>query len=625
MAKKKKSNPQARPTKVPKEKVNVQRPAYFIPFGSFSSAQKWGILLCVVVALIIYAQSINFGYVLDDQIVITKNDYTKQGFEGIWEILSSESFEGYFGEQKDLVAGARYRPLSIVSFAIEYALFGFNPHISHAINVLLYSLTLILLYYLISLMWPRFTNDKWWLNLACWGTLLYAVHPLHTEVIANIKGRDEIMAFMFGLSSLIMLFYYLNKKSSIWCLLMMACLLLSIFSKENGITFCLFIPVAAWLFHRDKLPSKKRWLIGLTVVLVAIGYLLIRQQVIGYFLSSGVEIKELMNNPFVGMTTEEKYGTIFYTLGKYLVLLVWPYPLSHDYYPYAIPVTSLFSPQALISFLIYLGLAIWAIVGLFKRKKTSFLPIFYLGALFMVSNIVVPVGTFMNERFLYFSSMSYAIGLPLYLMYLAKTKYADNPRTFTLVKTLFVVYVIVLTAISVWRVPAWKDAFSLNKAAVEAYPNSARSNLFMGTALFRQAEEISDPTEKLDKLRQAQTYIRKSCAIYPNYGNALKMKAGVAAQIYGIDQNMDEMLQQFREVILIRPNLSYVHEYLKYLNRTNSGNLQLARFYYDIGYNELFKKQGRLDWALEFLNYGLEIQPNNDKIQRAIQEIRSTG
>jgi len=83
-------------------------------------------------AIGLYAYTITFDYVLDDQIVLTNNNFTKKGFDGIHDIMTKESFVGRFGEQKNLVVGARYRPLSIVTFAIEYQFFGLNPKVSHA-------------------------------------------------------------------------------------------------------------------------------------------------------------------------------------------------------------------------------------------------------------------------------------------------------------------------------------------------------------------------------------------------------------------------------------------------------------------------------------------------------------
>jgi hypothetical protein len=80
------------------------------------------ILLFFAASWGIYQACIPYNYVLDDKIVITDNEYTKKGFAGIWDIMTTESFEGYFGEKKDLVQGNRYRPLSIVTFAVEYGI-----------------------------------------------------------------------------------------------------------------------------------------------------------------------------------------------------------------------------------------------------------------------------------------------------------------------------------------------------------------------------------------------------------------------------------------------------------------------------------------------------------------------
>src|SRR5690606_20622125 len=103
-------------------------------------------LLIPALAFSVYWLCLPYGYVLDDQIVITKNNFTQEGIDGIWDILSTESFTGYFGAQKDLVAGARYRPLSIVTFAIEQSIFGDSPFVRHLVNILLYCALGLLLF-----------------------------------------------------------------------------------------------------------------------------------------------------------------------------------------------------------------------------------------------------------------------------------------------------------------------------------------------------------------------------------------------------------------------------------------------------------------------------------------------
>jgi hypothetical protein len=103
-------------------------------------------IIIPVIAFSLYWMCLTFGYVLDDQIVITDNTFTKKGVSGIWDILSTESFSGYFGGQQDLVAGSRYRPLSIITFAIEQSIFGSNPFERHFVNLLLYGMLGLLIF-----------------------------------------------------------------------------------------------------------------------------------------------------------------------------------------------------------------------------------------------------------------------------------------------------------------------------------------------------------------------------------------------------------------------------------------------------------------------------------------------
>ena len=100
---------------------------------------KWVALFAsLAVVILIYGRTFTFDYVLDDKIVFTENSLVKKGWSGIPKLLTTESFSGYFGEQKDILPGARYRPLSLVTFAIEFAFFGQNSGISHMLNALLY-------------------------------------------------------------------------------------------------------------------------------------------------------------------------------------------------------------------------------------------------------------------------------------------------------------------------------------------------------------------------------------------------------------------------------------------------------------------------------------------------------
>ena len=88
------------------------------------------------------------GYVFDDGLVITENAFTTSGLAGLPEIFTQDAFVGALGDSGQ-VAGGRYRPLSVATFAVEWELFGEAPFVGHLVNVLIYALSVVLLYRLI--------------------------------------------------------------------------------------------------------------------------------------------------------------------------------------------------------------------------------------------------------------------------------------------------------------------------------------------------------------------------------------------------------------------------------------------------------------------------------------------
>src|ERR1043165_1198955 len=100
-----------------------------------------GVLFFIVI--ILYAASFKYGYTYDDSAVVSQNRFVQKGMTGIGDILHTQYFEGYDPHTN---AGA-YRPVSLISYAIETELFGTGAKSHHVINVLIYALTGILLFY----------------------------------------------------------------------------------------------------------------------------------------------------------------------------------------------------------------------------------------------------------------------------------------------------------------------------------------------------------------------------------------------------------------------------------------------------------------------------------------------
>lgn len=289
---------------------------------------KW--LILISIPFIIYGASVSFGYLLDDALYISDNSFTKKGFSGIWDHLSKESLVGFYGEQKSLLTGGRYRPLAPITYSIEYGLYGFQPGISHLINVLLYVSLLLLLYKLLR---SFYKPSHWFFDWAFFAVLLFAVHPLHVEVVANIKGRDQILGLLAVLACSWFSFKsFENPKKYLPIIGIL--FYLGLLAKESTITFLPIIPLIHYFFKQKSLKSTAPLFI--TLFISSVAWFLLRSWAIEGFES--VESTTLLNDPFLNSTIPERLATIFQTWLLYLKLLIIPYPLTYDYYPFHISI-----------------------------------------------------------------------------------------------------------------------------------------------------------------------------------------------------------------------------------------------------------------------------------------------
>jgi hypothetical protein len=608
-------------TKKSTSTVKRKKATKVAPFKWKGRFLKTNLIPCLIIFLLglaPYLLTLSYEYVLDDTIVITKNTFVKQGFSGLDDIFKTESFQGYFQEQRDLVTGARYRPLSIATFAIENGLWGNNPLISHLINALLYGLTCLLIFRFLVLLFPALKR-KWWLQIPFWAAALYALHPIHTEAVANIKGRDEIMAMAGAIGTMILSLRYLAKKDLLSLILSGIVFFLALLSKENALTFLAILPLTFWVFTKARFSDIFKALLPLLIA--AISYLIIRYQVIGYFLDSGREITDIMNNPFYGLTIDEKLATVFFTLLRYIKLLFFPHPLAHDYYPYAIPIKLWSDGAPLISLIIYLILPILSLFLLWKKRKSvlAYSILFYLITLSIVSNIPFTVGTLMNERFLFMPSLGFCILAAWFLIDKIPSWFENIDRRLLLIPLIIISALYTLRTVT--RIPDWKDTTTLNRSAVEVSKNSARANLFMGTALYEEYKVTHDEAIKASLLDEAEYYINRAHEIIPAYGYALHMKSGVLADRYKEDGDIDKLLSEYRKLLMLRPEIDYLNQYMDYLNSRIGIHDKLVPWYYDVGYNICYKKWRHKGSSLRFLEYGYSIDPSNVQIKEALKEI----
>ncbi len=484
------------------------------------------IIFLFLLAILLYANTLTHKYALDDTLMITGNKFTKEGFSGIKSIMTKDAFVGLFGENKNLLPGGRYRPLSHVTFAIEYALFGLDPFIGHLVNVILYAFTCIFVFLVLKELFKNYQEKSWYLSFPFVIMALFIAHPLHTEVVANIKGRDEIMSLLGSFASLYFTIKFMKNRSYMNFALIFISFLFAILSKENAITFLGIIPLTIFFFYSEKLndyfkkntPNLAKYAtICMPVFIATAIYFIIRYAALGFLFNNNVVEKELLNNPFVNATANEKYATILYTWGKYLKLLFIPHPLTHDYYPKQIPLIELFDIKAILPAIIYAAMAAYAIKIIWKKDIIAYGILFFLITFSIQSNLVFNIGAFMNERFMFISLLGFCIIVAHFLI-IKLRDYIKKPETYrtTAVTILF----IILGAYSVKTIsrnPTWKDDFTLFTTDVKTSLNSAKCNVSAGGMLIEKAQKEKDKDEKNRLLNQAVTYLLKGSELHPTY------------------------------------------------------------------------------------------------------------
>ena len=501
-----------------------------------------------VLACLLYANTLGHEYTQDDAIVIYDNMYVDQGISGIPGLLTKDTFHGFFktdGKDK-LVKGGRYRPLTPIMFVVERTVFGKNPWVGHFFNIAYYAFLGIIMYLVLYSLLGQDQRAGW---IALAATCLYVAHPLHTEAVANIKGRDEIVALIGSLGAFWFLLKYVDKHSKKYLFWAGIAFFLGLMSKENTITFLAVIPVGLMLFKQTPLPKTIKLMVPL--ILATIIFIAIRTAVLG--VDFGGTSFELMNNPFlkieggkyVPFTTSERLGTIMVTLWEYLSLLIFPHPLTHDYYPRQIAMQSMENILPIIS----LGLHMAMVFGVFyfwkKKPIVAWSLLFYIATLSIVSNIVFPIGTNMSERFLFMPSMAYALLLGSLLWYLN----SRGHRTLALSMTGVLLLGFSYKTIS--RNMVWKNDFTLFTTDVKTSRNSAKVLNAAGGALTTEASKLDakDPKRK-EMLAKARGYLTQALEVHPNYANAALL-LGNASYYEG---NYEAAVQAYQRVLSINPN-----------------------------------------------------------------------
>jgi len=533
-------------------------------------------LIIFLVAILAYANTINHSYVLDDYSVIKENYVVKKGFDGISTIFKTGYRYGYWNSPDNL-----YRPLPLTTYAIEWHFFPDKPMIGHLMNILWYGLLCVLMFKLLTLLLKQYS-----IYVAFIAVLLFALHPIHTEVVANIKSRDEIMAFFFVLLTFLLFFKHYNSKKLFLLVLALFSYLFALLSKESAITFLIIIPITFYFF--TNIPIRTNIFYAILLAIPTLIFFAMRHRAIGdqIHLSETTMIDNLL---VAAPNFITYYSTAIKILGLYLWKLIIPYPLACDYSYNQIPITGLTNVYFILSLIIHVAIFIYAILKFKKKDFLAYTILFYLITMSVNSNLFVLIGTSFGERLMFVPSFAFVLAVSFFIVRLSGYLNIYNSIAFdwkrvVLSKPIIISLLILIPYffITFNRNKDWKSSLTLYEADIKKSPNSAHMNYYYGLEVMKEKAMKDGKVVKPEYLDTAIYYFTRARKIIPTYADAYD-QLGLA---YFRKGDWDKSLAYYDTCLSLAPG--------KPITYSNMGVIYFQRQQYNKAL-ELYEKVVRLD------------------------------
>ncbi len=465
-----------------------------------------------------YLNTLRNDFVGDDYLIVAKNKRITR-LEALPKLVTSDYWANYRGpyEAAPSQSSGLYRPLTMVTYALNYAISGSDPAGYHLVNLLLH----LLVSWLVFLFASEIGVTK---SGAVIAASIFAVHPLHTEAVTGIVGRAELLMTIGVLMALWLAFQGRRFLS-------IGAFAAGLLSKEQAVVVPALLLAAQICLPRRPESAitgevRRSWLqIALRdytgYVLVLIGYLCIRAEVLGGFSLPPVT-RDV--NPLAFLDGVSRALTTVKVAGSYLWLFVWPATLSADYSYNAIPAAeSLFEIPVLWGVFAWGGLLIGTVWSFHRDPRLCFCMVFTILTFLPVSNVVVPIGTIMAERLFYLPT----VGLCL-LVGLGWER-AIQPSSSRLLRVgslaLIAVLCLSLAVRTILRNEEWRNTETLFKSVIKVSPENAKAYIFLGGAL-RNKSDFARALQAYDMAGHLYPDYRRTDAYFNSERGVLLVKLG---------------------------------------------------------------------------------------------------
>ena len=452
--------------------------------------RRSAILACCTVAAcaaaLLYLSTTRYDFAYDDPSVVLRHPLVTGE---AWRAIATSPY--HVGSDVRVQTGA-YRPLTIASYAANHAVSGESPWSYHLVNVLLHALAaaLVVVFAVELGLTP---------GAALAGALVFAVHPVHVEAVANVAGRAELISTVLALLSLVA---YARARLTAFALLLGAAL----FAKEN--TVAILGVIALWEAVRPaphggggaraRLRAAAKPLAAAAVPIAA--YLAARAAVLGGITLAPGSVTSI-ENPVLGLPPAAHAATVLAVFGRAASLILTPVRLSPDYgYAEIAPHTSFLEPGPLVGGALLLGLLLLIASCWRRAPRVAFLVGSALATYAIVSNAFVIIGTVLGDRLMYLPSVFACI-----LFGLAASAAAARVGQRAAAVGVGVV-VVALAGRSATYVAAWRNDATLFEYAARVAPRSVRALGGWGGELAAQG-----------RLEEARGVLDRAVAIAPDF------------------------------------------------------------------------------------------------------------
>lgn len=442
--------------------------------------------LIALFAFLLFANTIGHDFAWDDKIVLIENERVQEGISGIPDLFSKYNS----GLLQDKYG---YRPVTLTTFAVEFSLFGLNPAGFHFMNVLYFVALCVVIFLFIRRIFSSIHPGIVFLI-----TLLFAAHPIHSEVVANIKSRDEILALLFGLLFLLYSLKSYQQQRLIFLLPAGIFFVLAYLSRENAITYLALLPLVllTQTALNKKILLRSLLLLPVLAIIAIAFYFYAQNSNLGQEETIGMGIFQenhiLGNSFFHDAGFLNKMGNAVQLSTMYVCKFLVPYPLT--YYSGS-PQIIHWSTLAKIGSLLFL-IGILLVLPFMLRKKN---PLVLFGALFFFITLSVylhvaqSLSDTMADRFLFGPSLGLCIMLGGVLFWLqqkwGESKTEGWKEIPSKLRYAALGLAAVFTCMSFVRNRVWADDFTLVSSDLPHLDNCARAHYYYATELNQQLVE----------------------------------------------------------------------------------------------------------------------------------------